>query len=694
MSIADSRCITPILAVVFGAMLISLAADMPGADGADQAAGTPGLDITGLERSATARGDQPEPVSRGPIIGAASSPPPPAPPAQAETGSTISPSATQPDSAAASDVTSAIVPVATVGVPGAEIIGYDVGQNMLIATCAHGIALIHLGDGRDPVLVRTVDPRRPGWAGEATHVAVDPSGRGVAAVTLTPADRAGRVGEVAFLSVRTGRVLSRVEVGYCPDAAAFTADGGRVVIANEGEAAVDRRGVLTDPPGSVSIIDLEGVVAEGTFAHVEQADVRTLYFDGRLLADATRDGGDGRRGVRIRAANRWSPSLDLEPESIAIAGDRAYVTLQENNAIAIVDVGRMTIERIAPLGAIDRLLDPSDTDDRVAPWLRMPAMPMPDMLATIEIDGNLLLVTANEGDARAELAPSGEADPLADTARLATLADLGILGADDVALAAGPGGRLKVCTISGRGRDGLIGPTALGARSVTVWDADVALLGDTGSALEAMMADRCGAWFNADAGATGPATDTRSDDRGPEPEGIVAGFVGGRPMAFVTLERPGAVAAIDLSTPAEPRVESLHLAAAEGHAAPEGIALIPASRSPTGDMLLAVAFEVSGDVVLYEWRAPSSPAPGAADGEGEPGDLEVDEERRAVGGERGPGELTAVERVAPKPVDLAARRDAHQVLVPRVLASILAADDVAPRRDGDVVRVLNDARAR
>ena len=45
-----------------------------------------------------------------------------------------------------------------------------------------------------------------------------------------------------------------------------------------------------------------------------------------------------------------APSVDLEPEYIAAAGGRAYVTLQEANAIAVLDIVDKTFTGIYSAG--------------------------------------------------------------------------------------------------------------------------------------------------------------------------------------------------------------------------------------------------------------------------------------------------------------------------------------------------------
>jgi hypothetical protein len=56
--------------------------------------------------------------------------------------------------------------------------------------------------------------------------------------------------------------------------------------------------------------------------------------------------------------------------------------------------------------------------------------------------------------------------------------------------------------------------------------------------------------FNA--GHDDPTFDSRSDNKGPEPEGVALGRLGAKTFAFVGLERIGGVIVYDVTTPATP----------------------------------------------------------------------------------------------------------------------------------------------
>lgn len=498
----------------------------------------------------------------------------------------------------------------TVSLALVEIPAYDETSNMVFAVAGDDVAMIHLGDGASPLLVRTLGLAAqsafpPGMKAEVTHVALDPLRRGFAAATVVPEDFAGVPGVTVLFSTRTGRVLTRFIVGYNPDAAAFSPDGEHLLVANEGQPSVTPHGVLVDPPGSISVISLAGVSSEFDCARLTQSRVTTVYFDGDALADAlhTSSADPRERFLRVHPRHRASPTLDLEPEYIAFVGDAAYITLQENNAIARFDLGTMRIDHIAVLGLLEQAIDPSDTDGPGAAWETVLAAPMPDQLASFSIEGASYLITPNEGDDRGRYGRAN--NPLGDEIRVRDMPSaLRVSSALRERIGSSPSLHdLKVCAYSGdMNADGAIDePVTMGSRSASVWrvepDGSLRRVADTGDAFERAMLVAAPDWFNANADGR---TEARSTARGPEPEGVAIAKIGARTIAFVGLERPGAIAALDVSVPATPRLIDLHVSADEGDFAPEGICFIPATHSPTGRDLLLVAFEVSGTLGVYE----------------------------------------------------------------------------------------------
>lgn len=487
--------------------------------------------------------------------------------------------------------------IAAAQLSGAEVVAYEPGPNMLFITAGERLGMMHLGSGQ-PAFVRWVEvsvalPPHVGEQLNMTHVAVDPIRRGFGVVTVAPRDVASQPGWIVFFSTRTGEVLSSLPAGFLPDAVAFTKDGSRLVIANEGEPVEHHDGGWTDPPGSVSVVDLTRVSSSIDCRTISQADVRTIYFTGPALAAALSPEAGAER-LRIHPLAASSPAFDIEPEYVTIADDAAYFSLQENNGLAALDLQSLAWRRISGLGSIDTLIDASDRDGGAHVRTRVSALPMPDMIASYEVKGAQYIVSANEGDSRAGV--------FADSARLADLASEGRISAAAANLfdlSETGAGRLNVCSFSGDlDHDGVLDqPVALGARSLAVWRADTfELVSHTGSDFEMLMAIAAPEHFNSQ----DEVADARSDVRGPEPEGVALGRIAdGRVIAFVGLERPGAIAMVDVTDPRSIRTIEVSPTSPQGLRGPEGMIILPPDQSPTGEAMLIVAFEASGHVATF-----------------------------------------------------------------------------------------------
>lgn len=379
-------------------------------------------------------------------------------------------------------------------------------------------------------------------------------------------------GTVVFVDSETLEVTDIVTVGALPDMVTFTPDGRHVLTANEGEPEGYLPGQV-DPEGSISVISLRG--PDGTLTPARHA--RFHRFNAK--ADELRAAG-----VRIYGPGA-SVAQDLEPEYIAVSDDSttAYVTLQENNALAIVDIRSARVLDVIPLGYKDWStgpgLDASDQDGVDGNLKNWPVFGMyqPDAIAFHAG----YLFTANEGDAR-------EWDGLEEEARVRDL-DLDPLafpqaGLQDVDQL----GRLTVTTTLGDADgDGVYDELyTLGGRSMSVWDSAGNLVWDSGQLVEEV------------AYANGTWVDGRSDNKGPEPEGVVVGSIGGVPHAFLGLERTNEILIFDVSDPESPRyVQSI--LAPQDVVSPEGLEFVDAEDSPTGSALLIVTYEVSQTIVVY-----------------------------------------------------------------------------------------------
>ncbi len=416
-------------------------------------------------------------------------------------------------------------------------------------------------------------------------------------------------GSVVFFD-QNGTFLKQVAVGALPDMVTMSPDGRYVLTANEGEP---NAAYTTDPEGSVSVIDISGGIAGLT-----QANVTTVGFTGYNGQAATLRA----QGIRIYGGLAATPSTvaqDLEPEYVAVSANSqtAYISLQENNAIAVLDLTTKQFTALRPVGYSDlsqpgRGLDASDqtTDVLIANW-PVKGMRQPDAIATFEAGGTAYLITANEGDARDYSAFSEQVRLGASGYALdATAFPYANLLKNNAVL-----GRLNVTNKLGdTDGDGDFDEIyAYGGRSFSIYNAATgAEVHDSGNLLERVTATDAtfGALFNAsNTFGEVPVRKNRSDDKGPEPEGVTTGRIGNNLYAFVSLERVGGVMAFNINNPAAPVLElyqNNRTATGTGDLGPEGIVFIAAADSPTGQPLLVLANEVSSTVAVYS-IAPSTP---------------------------------------------------------------------------------------
>jgi len=486
------------------------------------------------------------------------------------------------------------------GAESAEIVAYASERMYVTNSSDASIDIVDLSDPSTPVLLRRVDLSAYG----ASVTSVDARGRRLAAAVV--AEPKTDPGTVVVMDL-DGNLRDPVQVGALPDSVAFTPDGRTLVVANEGEPDGYGPGSI-DPEGSVSLLNFAG---NGRFTptvrRLPPRPVRTVGF--RAFNEGRGRHDELSPKVRIFGPGA-SVAQDLEPEGIAFSRDSryAYITLQENNAIATIDIETGRVVRIKPLGfkKHDRPgqgLDPSDRDAgiEIAQW-PVHGMYQPDGIASFRVAGQTYLVTANEGDARSyegfdEEAEVGDADYVLAPDVFPNPAAL----KEDAAL-----GRLKVTTATGdTDGDGEFERIhAYGARSLSIRKASGRLVWDSGDELERITADAQPGNFNSDNEEND--FDGRSDNKGPEPEAAATGKIDGRRYAFVGLERIGGVVAYDVSAPSSPyfvQYLSTRDFTAESvgpDSGPEGLEFVPAGTSPTGNPLLLAAHEVTGTVTIWE----------------------------------------------------------------------------------------------
>lgn len=480
--------------------------------------------------------------------------------------------------------------------PRAEISAFDPASKRLFSINLNlrRLDVLDLGAPETPVLVQSIP-----LGGKPNSVAVS---REVVAVALEGALKTDP-GSVKFFST-SGMLLNQLTVGALPDMLTFSPNGRWLLVANEGEPNSYNQPDSVDPEGSVSVIDMRGDVTSLT-----QNDVRTAAFSVSIPQENA-------SSIRVFGPNA-SLAKDLEPEYITVSRDSgtAWVTLQENNAVAVLDISSATFTKIIGLGFKDHLqpankLDASDRDVpgssnngaiNIRNWPVL-GMYQPDSIAAYRVKGKTYLVTANEGDARDYTGFSEEA-------RVGSLtldaASFGSQGFPDVTTG-NDGlrnndnlGRLTVTnTLGNTDPDTEFEKLyVFGARSFSIRTADGGLVYDSGDDLEQRTAALVPASFNSNGAAD--TFDTRSDNKGPEPEGLALGKIAGRTYAFIGLERTGGIAVYDISDPQSPQFAT-YATTAPTDLSPEGLLFIKKKDSPNGKPLLVVSHEVSNTVTIFE----------------------------------------------------------------------------------------------
>ncbi len=492
----------------------------------------------------------------------------------------------------------------------AEIVAFDPATDRLFVINANDstVDVLDLSDPANPTLIAQIDAAAVGDG--ANSVAV---GDGIIAVAIQ-ADPATDPGIVAFYNTSTFALDGQVPVGALPDMVVFTPDRTRVLVANEGEPSDD---LTINPEGSVSIIDVSGGAATAT---VEGTADFTAFNGTEAALNAD--------GVRVFIPGA-TVAEDLEPEFITVSpdGSTAYVTMQENNAFAVVDIATATVTDLVSFGAVDHSMAGSaidaSNDDGIINIVNQPVsgLRLPDGIASVEIGGTLFLVTANEGDGREfvtqDPVTGDDVDVFVEVSRVRdlTLDPIAFPSAASLQLDENLG-RLEVTTVNGDtdGDGDFDALFSFGARSFSIFATDGTLVFDSGSMFEMITADMFPADFNSDNTENG-SFDNRSDDGGPEPEGVTVGTIDGVTLAFIGLERVGGIMVFDISDPAAPVFETYmnmrdfsvdaqlpdnSTNPAVGDLGPEGLAFVSADDSPSGTPLLVVGNEISGTTRIFE----------------------------------------------------------------------------------------------
>lgn len=471
-----------------------------------------------------------------------------------------------------------------------EIVAHDpLSQRLFtISAATKKLEIINFSNPTSLSLINSIDMNSYGGV---TSVAVK---NGLVAVA-SPNTNEQLNGSVVFFDTN-GNFLKQVTVGALPDMITFTPDGNKVLTANEGQPSMD---YSVDPEGSISIIDISGGIPA-----LSQSNVSTLFFtsfnsiENNLIASGIR---------KLKSSSTLSQ--DFEPEYITISSDsqKAWVTIQENNAIAEINLNTNTINDVWPLGTKDisilgNGMDISDNNNQIliANW-PIKAYYIPDAIANYHSNGINYIVTANEGDEK-EYTGFNERTTIG-----AALLDSSNFPNATILKANNNAGRMRITNNNGNidGDAALEELYCLGTRSFSIFNADTkTLIYDSGDDFERYTAltPSISNLFNADH--SDNIKKGRSRAKGPEPEGITLAQLNNQTFAFITLERVGGVMVYDITNPNDVKFvdykNSRNVSAYGGDNGPEGVLFIKSENTTTGKNYIAVANEISGTISLFE----------------------------------------------------------------------------------------------
>lgn len=473
----------------------------------------------------------------------------------------------------------------------AEILAYDSASNRIFTVNSEKNVLQILSFANPASVVKVDSVDMSAYGGGINSVAVM-NGMVAVAVEASPKTDSGSV----VILDTNGNLLKQVKAGALPDMICFTPDGKYILTANEGEP---NSAYTIDPEGSVTIVDISNGAANATSSHV-----RFNSFNGAKASLTA-------QGVRIFGYNNPTVAQDFEPEYIAVSknSDTAYVGLQENNAVAVLDIANKTFVRIMPLGYVDHSqpgkgIDGSDRNPEplIANW-PVRGLYMPDAIASYAVGNNSYLVFTNEGDVR-------EYDPFEEESRISS-------GSYDLDPTVFPEGDLykKSYCIGRLAATNTLGDTdndgdfdaiyVFGTRGFVIKNAATgATAFESGDQFERItLADpKVGKIFNAGNEDNDPQT--RSDAKGPEPEAVAIGTIHDTTYAFIGLERIGGVMVYDISNPSVPvfvdYINTRDTAAFGGDNGPEDIKFLHADKNPHGKHYVLVSNEISATVAVFE----------------------------------------------------------------------------------------------
>ena len=504
------------------------------------------------------------------------------------------------------------------GTSAGEIAGFDkVSKNLFVtssSSAAYQINIFDLSNPSSAVGVGAID-FSSSFGSKAdmsalSSVAIN-SAKGFGVASLIPTANTTTPGKVGFFNLSTRTSLGTIDVGYHPDSVSFSPDGSKLIVVNEGEFNASS---ATNAPGSISVIDVSSINSGNLANLLSLTPVTRDFSSGNLSSGVSLSGirnsnlaAIGTGGTFISSVPDFTQAANqdpnaIEPEYASVIGDKVYVSLQDNNAIGEYDLTQNLWTKVTNLGTITQTIDASDQNNSgaannlIAINQSVKGLPMPDAIAAYTSGNKTYVVTANEGDAR-----NG------DDRDVSRFGDIG--GNDSMnniidqnapsnfpltqtgARANEALGRLNVSRLDGdTDGDGKIDdPTMIGTRSFSIWevtDAGLQLTYDSDNFFETYIRDNdLTGWV-----------DSRSDDKGPEPEGLTLGEIDGKAFAFIGMERNNGIFMFDITDPNAPSFFG-YTRTSDGSNTPlrpEGMSFISAADSPNGQNLLIVGYEGDG----------------------------------------------------------------------------------------------------
>ena len=541
-----------------------------------------------------------------------------------------------------------------------------ISQRAFVVNAEKGVLdVLDIATPNQPKKVGEINVDDVAVGAEVNSVAVH---NGIIAIAIQAAKKTD-TGFVGFYNASDLKKISHVGVGALPDMLTFTPDGKTLLVANEAEPSDDYQ---IDPEGSISVINLTDL----NRPLVKTADFKAFNGQEKQLKEqGVRIFGPNATAAQDFEPEYITISKDGKTAWASLQENNAFakIDIAQAKVVAIYPLG-FKDHGLAGNGMdvsdVDEIVNGKATEKgaiNIKPWANVRGLYMPDAIASYELNGKTYIISANEGDARTWgednseyftgddkkgfveewrvkhlvhkdgfdrrlgddlpahlrlLAKGAELNPTNFAYCGAKVADAGDCRADHNL------GRLNITWTEGYQKNSDGSPKlnergnlvydhlySYGTRSVSIWTENAQQTGldlvwDSGDHFEQYIAKHHPEIFNFNHEESG--LDNRSDNKGPEPEGLTIGQIGEKTFAFIGLERVGGVMVYDVSNPKQPifvqYINSRDFKADDktieaglaGDLGPEGLAFIPANQSPSKTPLLIVGNEVSGTTAIYD----------------------------------------------------------------------------------------------